>query len=298
MINFKGGFKLIWMSYMEIFWKTLLVGVIVFFLMSCSQTAHFEDPQLHDLISIEISLQSGNPPDNVTIQDLKDLTTLNLEGSIYSLDGIQRCSNLTTLRIDSKMGILDLKPIAELDKLTRLSLKGMELKDLHPLESLVNLTNLSLVDSSIKDITSLESLTNLKHLDLSDNHIKDISSLRYLVNLRYLNLNHNMGEVGREWLARMIPFNSIVDISPLSSLVELETLNIGWTEVEDIGPLSSLSRITTLDLSYTNVRDLGPLEGLFNLINLDLTATRVKDYSLLDQLDIVDLKCTHDSRCR
>lgn len=266
--------------------------------MSCSEIAHFEDSQFHDLISIEISLQSGNPPDDVTIQDLADLTTLNLTGSIYSLDGIQRCSNLTTLSIDSKMGILDLKPLSELDKLTNLSLKGMEFKDLRALESLVNLTHLSLVDNSIKDITPLESLTNLEHLDLSSNHIKDISSLRYLVNLTYLNLNHNMGEVGREWLARMMPFDSIVDISPLSSLVKLETLNIGWTEVADIGPLSSLSRITTLDLSYTNVRDIGPLAGLFNLVNLDLTATWVKDYSLLDQLNIVDLKCTHDSRCK
>ncbi len=78
--------------------------------------------------------------------------------------------------------------------------------------------------------------------------------------------------------------SQVVDISPLASLKELQSLDLGRTEVEDLSPLVGLSNLESLDLTRTQVVDLSPLAGLGKLQTLYLGDTGVADLTPLARL--------------
>ncbi len=64
--------------------------------------------------------------------------------------------------------------------------------------------------------------------------------------------------------------NSISDISALSGLTSLTSLDLGFNSISDIGPLSGLTSLTSLELSLTSISDISALSGLTSLTDLDL----------------------------
>lgn len=77
---------------------------------------------------------------------------------------------------------------------------------------------------------------------------------------------------------------SLHDLSPLSGLVNLQTLDVSQTQVSDLSPLAGLANLQTLDAPETEVSDLSPLTGLANLRQLDVSRTKVSDLSPLTGL--------------
>ncbi len=67
------------------------------------------------------------------------------------------------------------------------------------------------------------------------------------------------------------------DLSPLTSLIALEELNVRWSEVSNLSPLAALSNLQRLDLSRTHVSDLAPLSALTHLSTLHIILTEVSD---------------------
>jgi hypothetical protein len=65
--------------------------------------------------------------------------------------------------------------------------------------------------------------------------------------------------------------NRVRDLRPLSSLVQLTSLNANWNEIADLSPLSTLTELTRLDLQSNKVTDLSPLAALRNLKELHLS---------------------------
>ena len=122
----------------------------------------------------------------------------------------QKLSSLTALGLIDDNKISDIKPLASLTKLTRLSLVGTQIRDIKPLESLTNLKDLILSNNQINDIKPLESLTNLTVIGLNNNQISDIKPLESLTKLTVINLDNNQ----------------ISDIKPLASLTKLNRLNL------------------------------------------------------------------------
>ena len=64
--------------------------------------------------------------------------------------------------------------------------------------------------------------------------------------------------------------NKDIDISPLSSLTDLESFTLTCNRVADFSPLSHLRNLTHMSLSCKNISDLSPLSGLTNLMSLNL----------------------------
>jgi Leucine Rich repeats (2 copies) len=117
----------------------------------------------------------------------------------------------------------------------------------------------------------LSNCTELKYFQ--EYWIRDISPLSSLVNLTSLDLQYSL----------------IRDISPLSSLVNLTSLNLWHNSITDISPLSSLVNLTSLDLHYNGrITDISPLSSLVNLTSLDLKQNGITDISPLSSL--VNLK--------
>ena len=59
----------------------------------------------------------------------------------------------------------------------------------------------------------------------------------------------------------MLSRGPIEDLSFLSGLSSLASLNVGWNQVSDLKPLSSLTNLTELYLFANNITDVAPLEG-------------------------------------
>jgi hypothetical protein len=97
-----------------------------------------------------------------------------------------------------------------------------------------------------------------------------------------------------------LKFIDISDVSPLSSLIALEWLELTGTRVEDLAPLKGLTALRYLNLSMTEVRDLEPLERLTRLQTLGLAGTKVqglqplKGLSALRQLELMGAASVED----
>ncbi len=146
---------------------------------------------------------------------------------------------------------------------------------------MVFLKELSAPGRGISDLTGLEYATNIARLNLGEffyywvwppelrtNQIENISPLSGLTRLKSLDLSNNQ----------------ITDISALSGLTALETLTLYNNQITDISALSGLSNLTSLDLEHNQITDITPLSGLTNLKSLELSSNRITGISALSTL--------------
>ena len=98
--------------------------------------------------------------------------------------------------------------------------------------------------------------------------LKDISPISELKHLTSLDL----------------AFNNISDLSPLKELQELTSLYIRGNRLSDLSPLKELPGLTSLNLSINQIFDLSPLKGLQRVTSLDLSTNQISDLSPLKGL--------------
>jgi len=82
----------------------------------------------------------------------------------------------------------------------------------------------------------------------------------------------------------MLSNNLVVDISPLTALVNLRSLDLSRTPVKDISAVSGMLRLTVLGLSGYQLTNLRPLENLTELRGLYLFNTSIEDLRPLSRL--------------
>ncbi len=180
-------------------------------------------------------------------------------GSIQSFEDLQYCTNLKTLRIYDQQQT-GLEPLANLTMLNDLSLVNCNRPDMYSF-----------------DTSALSGLTQLTQLDISDNFVDDISSLEPLVNLTSLDI---------------YGLFSVEDISVVSEMTQLESLNAGHTGVREIPDLSRLTHLTWLHIKGSKVEDISGLEGVTSLQELDLSDNHItylwgiENLPQLNELDI------------
>ena len=74
------------------------------------------------------------------------------------------------------------------------------------------------------------------------------------------------------------------DITALSSLIQLQSLDLSLTNVKNIDSLEKMVKLIKLDLGSTFVSDISALEKLVNLNKLNLASTRVSNVNALTKL--------------
>lgn len=92
----------------------------------------------------------------------------------------------------------------------------------------------------------------------------NINDLRHLKNLETLDLGF---------------YEENFDLSPLSNLTKLRSLNLFNNAVDDITPLQGLNNLSELNLGENQITDIRPLCNLTNLTKLTLTGNPIEDYS-------------------
>ena len=122
---------------------------------------------------------------------------------------------------------------------------------------------------TIIDISDIAMLVNLKQLTLMAQQIEDISPLAGLP-LRFLSLQ----------------LNPLTDISPLSECKLIETLYLGYTQINDLSVICELPYLNRLVImGCDNIRTLEPLRGLY-ITYLDMVNMSAQDFEAVATLPL------------
>jgi len=78
--------------------------------------------------------------------------------------------------------------------------------------------------------------------------------------------------------------SGVIDLQPLSNLLQLTLLDLRHNPLQDVTPLSYLKRLEKLDLSHTRVSDLRALQGLTSLHVLGLNNTPIASAESIGRL--------------
>ena len=213
---------------------------------------------------------------------------------ITSLAGLEYATSLRKLDLGGEH-LSDLSPLSGLTELWELDLSGNLLSDLSPLSGLTGLRILDLHKNYIWDLSPLSGLTDLQWLFLNGNYISDLSPLSGLNSLVLLFLSDNFILSDISVLSNMphlfsleLRDNAISDVSPLSGLPKLFRLSLSGNAISDISQLSDLPSLDHLDLSNNEISVLPPLSGLPDLDHLDLSGNAISDVSPLSGLPDLD----------
>ncbi|MFV0424304.1 MAG: leucine-rich repeat domain-containing protein [Bacilli bacterium] len=123
-------------------------------------------------------------------------------------------------------------------------------------------------DAPITD-TQLASISGYSSVICEDSEISDITGAEYLVNTYTIIIRYN---------------NKVSDISPLTNLTKLKTLNLTYNQISDITPLSNLKDLTKLHIGGNNISDISALNGLTKLTDLDIYDNQISDLTPLQSL--------------
>ena len=223
---------------------TLVLGITVS--AEDVEVVHIPDKNLEQAIREEIGI-----PDTIqlTPAHMKMLTRLvAFDLSITNITGLEYAANLQQLDLGNNRQLRDIRPLANLTKLSWLSFSGTKVQDLSPIVNLNNLKTLYFWVTPVSNLKPLESLKGLVDIDASGCKISDVT--------------------------------------PLASLTQLKHLKIRYNSIEDVTPIGNLTQLIELNLSYNQIVDTRPLAKLTNLKKLWVQGNRITDHSPLDTLSL------------
>lgn len=257
-------------------------------------------------------MDTGDPAVAKRIQSIEQKRDLQSHADVVSIAGTDFERNAKEAVLDGR-GVTDedVRQIATLYALDRLSLRDNAISDIHMLVSLGGLDELDLAGNQVTDITALGSLKELRLVNLTGNPVSDFTPLYGLSSLNTL-LIENTQITGEELekLAAALPSctirctvdgeseivlgslrfhtaateldlsgKGIRDISALGECTELVTLNLSDNDISDLQPLMKLPKLAKLNIAGNSVSDLRPLIGLPQLMELDASNNLISDAS-------------------
>ena len=227
-----------------------------------SEPISIPDKKLEKQVRNDLDLTLKSP---ITKLDMIGLTRLG--SNIYeqikgvaNLNGLQHAINLKSIFLYDTL-FVDLKPIAELKRLTYLNMNNGKVEDIQPLAELTQLSGLTLDHHKISNIQPLAKLTNLSSLGLRHNQVSNIQPLAKLTKLFSLSLRGN----------------KIKDITPLANSTMLLGLDLSGNQIDDVRPLAGLTNLRSLNLSNNQIEDVSPLTALTNLDVLRIEGNPIKN---------------------
>ena len=121
-------------------------------------------------------------------------------------------------------------------------------------------------------------MANLSRLTAENANISDLTGLEFAINLTRLNLGPEHVETGEGYF-HIINSNSVSDLSPLSELTNLTSLDFENNNISNLSPLLGLTNLTSLWLEHNNITDISAVVGLTNLTRLGLDGNNITDIS-------------------
>jgi len=301
---------------------TFILFIVFFYFAECernysplsvdySKLSLIKDPAIANCIREKLSL----PQDHLlTIPELESITELVCyKNNIYSLDGIEYCSNLERLVI-TKLKTNDLSPLKSLEKVFQLTLKADNFNNLSPLVGLKRLTGISLTAKEPFDIAMLARIKTLRGVCLSPapKDISPLGTLDKLIQLEFTggvlpNLSplsdtypldvlalfsieipdaRNLLNVKRRLIWLEIQRSKFIDLSIIHEFRFLYGLKLPGNGIQDISPLKNNRSINVINLSDNKIRDITPLASVIALGIYFLDNNQIND--ILPLMDVLD----------
>lgn len=213
-------------------------------------------------------------PANVAgLEDLKwfpFLSSLTIhESTMEDLSGLSILSGLQDLVItDTPVRGEDLTVIANLPRLSSLTLRSCSLSGIHALSNAVGLQYLDLSGNAIRDLSAIAVLPELRYLDLSHNAVDDLNYFSYVTSLETLYVGHN----------------AITDITPLSGCIALTDLDLTNNALTDITPAGNIPGLKRLSVAFNQLTDVSALSANTMLEELDISNNAITDITGLGTL--------------
>ena len=204
---------------------------------------------------------TGSAEKNVTLQDIKSVKTLTLEGN---------------------SGISNLSDLYNLTSLTELKLKDIIFENLNGIQNALKLNYISFENCTIKDYSAMANNKNINSLYLINTNDEQVSLLcKGIEGIEFSKLQ-NFGIYNSP---------SVTNIKKLALLSNntkesINKLYLSSNNIDDVEVLSGFTGVTRIELQYNrNLKTLKGLENMKNLSNLyasfcNLGADEIYDTSL------------------
>ena len=263
---------------------------------------------------------SGNSISSISVlAGMPSLKTLDISGNqISSISPLMALTQLESLNAANN-SISNIAALSEHTALKTLTLDGNPLESLNTLSGLTGLETLSLRETGLDDtdLTALHSLTGLKSLDLGGNTGISSSAADALIaalpncDVQVPSEIYSVTLGGQSFAADstyvdasglgitslsgvehftaiqvfVLDDNPGLDITNLSTLLTLQSLELSRCELTDVSSLSGLNQLRTLSLMQNNLTDISPLRHLTGLTELHLSLNEnLSDISALSSL--------------
>lgn len=228
------------------------------------ESVTIDDPAMDAAIREKLNVSADHV---LYTNELWTITDFTVPSNAQNLEDLSKLSFLQQLTI-SDLKSCSLTCLTSVVTLQELSVTGVALTnaDLRAIATLPKLEKLTLSQCSLSGISSLTGACALTYLNLSGNTIRDISVLQTMPDLTELYLSHN----------------ALVELDALSGLSKLEVLNIAFNSVASAAPLATCTALKELNLSHNALADLTGLDKLTKLEKLYIPFTGTKDISILE----------------
>lgn len=196
----------------------------------------FKDKNLYDALCKYYSWDNSFTKEEASKLSNKVDHLLVLKNSqISDLEGLEYFKNITCIYLEGN-DLINLKPLAKLQGLLLLSIKGNSIKGNKFANTLVNMGKIK----------------NLQELDLDSNGLTSIDFVS------------NIGDVKKYSGISMVD-NKISDISVLKACTNLDTLILSDNRITDVTPIKGLKKLTNyIDLRDNCIIDYSPIKPLFD----------------------------------
>ncbi|MDR1700467.1 MAG: leucine-rich repeat domain-containing protein [Lachnoclostridium sp.] len=194
-----------------------------------------------------------------------------------SLGGLRFFPNVRSISWEDSM-VRDLDEIKYLNNIEEIYFElcnlGLEesTEELNGLANMKRINEINIITCNLKDIEFLSGCQNLtpqSYIGLENNQIVDITPMSHIRKLDTIDLTNNQ----------------IKDIEPLSGLKSIKELSLFGNPIKDIRPLSSLRQgIKMLWLGRAQIKDIHPLSDLTELTFLNLSDNQITDLAPLVNL--------------
>lgn len=233
----------------------------------------------------ELNLQHTDSSVDTKIRDLSglenfyNLSVLYLQNNdISTIDQLAACTALQTLNLASNSNIKNNNTaISQLPSLRTLNLSNTGMTNLNFLKELkstnddLQLTILDLSDNGLTSINEVESITTLQSLAIANEKLtdKNISILSSLTNLTTLNMNGNQ----------------IENIDALKNLNQLKYLYFNNNKVQSLEPIKG-KVFYELEFTGNKVKDISPLSSHRTINNLKIDNNQIEDVTILSRISM------------
>lgn len=146
---------------------------------------------------------------------------------------------------------------------------------------LSSVEKLVLSHTPFTDLSILRGLKSLTEIDLCGTRVSDLSHLKEMTQLKGLTLSY---------------MDNITDISPVSTLVNLNSLSFPGVHTSDLSILSGLTKLTWLNFERLDVQDVSVLTNLNALRVLYMSHTCIGDVSIVQHLPRLSILAIKDTR--